>query len=334
MRRLDDLLPAAVARRVGADRPGAVLAPAVLVGAVVCGGLALALAGGSSPGRTAPALPATAIPHSGPATRVAVGTDRAWTVDLASRRLRTYATRTGRPLGAPATLGSASEVALDLAGRGRTAWIALARIDGGGGHVVRIGPSGARRALSTGDLAPRRIAVLPGGPVVMSTARVAALRPGGGRRWTRPAGRAVDLATGAGSVWTLARDADGSGSRLTRWSPDGRRLGARSLPGAATALAVADGAVWVANGCAGGVARAPVGPGPVACLGGRWGAGDVAAGPAGAWVADADGARVLRLGADGALEGAARVPGRPRAVACRGGVAWVVDAAGGLTRVG
>jgi sugar lactone lactonase YvrE len=168
----------------------------------------------------------------------------------------------------------------------------------------------------------------------MSTARVTALRPGGGRRWTRPAGRAVDLATGAGSVWTLASDPDGSGSRLTRWSPTGRRIGTRSLPGAATALAVSGGAVWVANGCARGVARAPVGPGPVACLGGRWGAGDVAAGRAGAWVADADGARALRLGPDGRLEGRARVPGRPVAVACHGGVAWVVDAAGGLTRVG
>jgi hypothetical protein len=118
-----------------------------------------------------------------------------------------------------------------------------------------------------------------------------------------------------------------------RWAADGRRIGTRSLPGAATALAVGAGAVWVANGCAGGVARAPVGAGPVDCLGGRWGAGDIAACPAGAWVADADDSRVLRLTTAGAVAGAVRLPGRPSIVACRGGVGWVVDGRGGLTRV-
>jgi hypothetical protein len=108
----------------------------------------------------------------------------------------------------------------------------------------------------------------------------------------------------------------------------------RAVPGAATAVAVGGGAVWVAGGCPAGIVRAPIGAGPARCLRTGGGVADVAVGAGAVWALDADGRRLLRLApGTGAAHGVARLPGRPLALATGAGAVAVLLAGGRIVRV-
>jgi hypothetical protein len=108
----------------------------------------------------------------------------------------------------------------------------------------------------------------------------------------------------------------------------------RAVPGAATAVAVGAGAVWVAGGCPAGVVRAPIGAGPATCVRTGGGVADVAVGPGAAWALDADGRRLLRLApATGDVVAVAPLPGRPIALATGAGAVAVLVAGGRIVRV-
>jgi len=284
------------------------------------------------PGSGAQRLTATEVADAGRPTRAAAAAGRLWAVELASRRLHEIDLARGEPVRPPRRLGSAGDLATDVAATAEGAWVALART--GTGWIVRVDAgTGRRRVLGTGDVSPSRIAPLPRAVAAVGDGRVAVLGTRGGRRWARSLPGALDVATGYGSVWTLAT-APQAGGLVTRWDPaTGRVVGRRAIPGAATAIAVGHGAVWVANGCAGGVLRAPVGPGPATCLAAAAGATDVAV-ETGVWVADGDGARLLRLEpASGRVVASARTGSRPTALATGADAVWALSGGGPLLRV-
>jgi hypothetical protein len=286
------------------------------------------------PGSGAQRLTATEVAGVGRPTAAAAAAGRLWAVELASRRLHEIDAARGEPVRPPRQLGSAGALATDVAATAGGAWVAIAR--SGTGWIVRVDAAGGRRrVIGTGDVPPSRIAALPGAVALIGDGRVAALGVRGGRRWARPLPGALDVAAGYGSVWTLATAPQGGGL-VTRLEPaTGRVVGRRAISGAATALAVGQGAVWVANGCAGGVLRAPVGPGPASCLPVADGATGVAVGAGGVWVADGDGARLLRLEpGSGNVAAVAWTGTRPTAVATGSGAVWGLSGGGPLLRVG
>jgi hypothetical protein len=303
------------------------LAPVVLLGLVVCAVLGASLIDDGGEQRTA-SLESHAVAVSGDVTAVAAVGGRLWALDGPSRRLQHFAGAGPATAGRLVTSGRGT-VGTDVAPDGGGVWVAVARSGAGGGRVVRFDPSGRDRALATASVSPRRIAVLPGAVIALGSARLASLRRDGRGGWTRSVPGAVDVAVGYRSVWTVSRTA--RGSLVRRWTTSGRPAGVRRIPGAVTAIAVGHGAVWLANGCPGSVARAPVGPGAVTCR--RIGSGfsDVAVGASAVWAADADGGRVVWLAPrTGAVAAAARLPGRPVGVVADGDRAWVLTRRAGV----
>jgi hypothetical protein len=315
-------------RRLGRGRAAdGFLGPAVLVGLVVCGVLATSLIDGGDERRSA-SIASRAIALSGEPTAIAAAGGRLWILDGRSRRLRSLTGSAPASAGRLVTTGRRT-VGTDVAPDGDGVWVAVARSGSGGGRVVRFGPSGRDRVLATASVAPRRIAVLPGAVLALGSARLASIRRDGRGAWTRSVPDAVDVAVGYRSVWTVSRTS--GGSLVRRWTTSGRPAGIRRVPGAVTAIAVGHGAVWLANGCPGSVARAPVGPGPVTCR--RIGSGfsDVAIGVAAVWAADDDGDRVVRLvPLTGAVAASARLPGGPAGVVADGDRAWTLTRRAGV----
>jgi hypothetical protein len=228
-------------------------------------------------------------------------------------------------------VGADGDLAVAVAAPGPASgavWVAVRR--SGAGLLVRVGEGGAvSRVISTGDLAPRRIAALPGRVFAVGDNRIAGVPTGAGRPWSRALPSAVDVGVGYRSVWTLSR-LPGARSLVARRDPaTGRVTGRRILSAGATRLAVGLGAVWVANGCENGVLRAPVGGGAGACVRVGKGPADVTVGGGAAWAADASAGRIVEM--DGATARIVRtwaVDGRPAAVAASGDVVAVVTRGG------
>lgn len=265
------------------------------------------------------------------ATSVALDGRAAWTVGLRDRLLRATPPATGGTTpGVPQRVGSAGDLAVQVAVGQGAVWVALQQ--GGRGAVVRVDPGGGpRRVFPTGDQVPERITVLPARVVVVGDSRIAAVPTGGTPGWSRALPDAVDVAGGYGSVWAVSR-LPGARSLVTRREPGtGKVVGRRVVPAAATAIDVGLGAVWVANGCADGVLRVPVGPGAGTCTPMGKGAADVTVGGGSAWAADAAGARVAELdAASGSVVRAWDVPGRPATVAVADGSVVTLTRGGDL----
>jgi hypothetical protein len=320
--------PRASGRR--ADRVGvvAVVAVAILAGAVIWGPMIAGEPVDDPVIRDAVVPLAGARPGAG---EVVVAGGAVSTLGLISRRMQSFpadglaAAGPGRLVGAHDDL----TVAMAAAGPASAArWVAVRR--SGAGLLVRVDARGAvSRVVSTGDLAPRRIAVLPGRVVVMGDSRVAGVPTGTAPAWSRALPSAVDVAVGYQSVWTLSR-LPGARSLLARREPaTGRVTGRRTVPTAATRLAVGLGAVWIANGCANGVLRAPVGGGAGTCVRVGRDPADVAVGAGAAWAADASGGRIVEMEGDTArIVRTWALDGRPSAVDAAGDVVAVVSRGG------
>ncbi len=252
----------------------------------------------------------------------------AWTVGLRDRRLRPVGDATGAR-----TVGAAGDRAAHLVARDGALWVALHR--GGIGVVVRIGRDGTgSRVLPTGGVRPTRIAVAPGRVVGVGGSQVVAVPLRGAAGWRQALPGAADVAVGYRSVWTVSAGDAGTGLLTRRDPATGAVVGRRTLPAAPTAIAVGAGAVWIANGCANGVLRVPVGPGPGRCTGVGRGAADVVVGAGAAWAADAAGLRIVRLdAATGAATARWTTAGRPAALAVAGDRVVALTRGGGLEAV-
>lgn len=269
----------------------------------------------------------------GVATSVALDPRTAWTVSLRDRLVRSVPLAADGPPGESRLVGSAGDLPAHVTVGQGAVWVALRQE--GRGAVVRLErQGGARRVLSTGDQVPDRIVVLPARVVMVGDSRIAAVPTGRSRGWSHALPDAVDVASGYGSVWSLSRLPNARSLVARRDPATGRVTGRRVVPAAATAIDVGLGAVWVANGCADGVLRAPVGPGPATCTPMGKGAADVAVGGGSAWAADAARTRVVELdGVTGSVVQTWEVPGRPTAVAVAGDSAVTLTQAGRLFRL-
>jgi hypothetical protein len=322
--------PSAAPRRRRAGRGRAAdgfLGPAVLVGLVVCAVLAASLIGDRDE-RRGVSISSRAVGLRGEPTAIAAAGGRLWVLDGPSRRLSSLA-GTGRAGAGSLVTSGRRTVGTDVAPDGDGVWVAVARSGSGGGKVVRFGPSGRDRVLATASVAPRRIAVLPSAVLALGSARLVSIRREGDGGWTRSVPDAVDVAVGYRSVWTVSRTA--RGSLVRRWTTSGRPAGVRRVPGAVTAIAVGQGAVWLANGCPGSVARAPIGPGPMSCRRIGQGFSDVAIGARAVWAADGDGGRVVRLAPrTGAVAASTRLSGGPAGLAADGDRVWALTRRAGV----
>ncbi len=308
---------------------------AVVVFTLACLAGAVLWAAAIRGGDEVPVERAAATPFGEPrleALTLAVGDSQIWTVGR-DRRLRSFSITTLAPSAAAQRVGGARDFATHVAvGRGAV-WVALRHA--GGGAIVRVDPrEGGRRVLSTGELVPNRIVVLPGRVVAVGDSRVGAVSTRRGRDWSKALPGGVDVAAGYGAIWVLSRLPGGRGLVTRRDPGSGGVTGRRTVSAAATGIAVGLGAVWVANGCPNGVLRAPVGPGPGSCIRVGKGPSDVTVGAGAAWVADAAGARVTELdAATGAIVRAWSVRGRPAAVAASPAVVVAATRSGGVVRL-
>lgn len=311
----------------------------ILVAAAVAFGIGAFLVGAFGDGDTAEARSATTLTIGGAPGEVVFAGGQVWTLDLASRRLRAFDPDSGELLQST-VVGEPGFFGTDLAvGAGRV-WVSLGSRQEPS-VLARVNPQNGEVRLTRLDRSvPQEIVVGPEAVWLLGRDRLARVghRPGGRVRpnSVRSLAGAKDVASGYGSTWVVRSDArsEDGGSVLVRIEQSsGEVEGRRRAPGSATSLAVGFGAVWIANGCAGGVVRAPVGPGPARCRGAGEGITAIAIGGGSLWAADYDGSALLRLDpTSGAAT--ARVPlgARPDDLAIGGGAVWAVSRRGLLYR--
>jgi sugar lactone lactonase YvrE len=131
------------------------------------------------------------------------------------------------------------------------------------------------------------------------------------------------LALGAGSVWLMSN----VDNKVRRLAPSGRQTAAINVP-SPTRITYGAGAVWVLAGGGSDVVRIDPATNRIVATTRVSPAQDIAAGPAGVWVADKNSLRVSRISTDGKrVESVVPIPqgATPLALAEAGGRLWMTS---------
>jgi YVTN family beta-propeller protein len=328
----------------------AILAAGALVLAAAVAAAVVALATGGDPeapsGNTLLAIDAATnrvveqVPVGATPTDVAVGGGAAWSlsgdektvsrVDLKDGTVRTFA---------------AGPDPIEIAFGGGALWAAeagardtrFASIDAttSPAALTKFDPvSGAERATAPLPVPSKLVFNIPPGDLLATGSRAvwAVGRPGwvyrldlrSGRLLTRRSLQAWGIATGAGQVWIHDRD-----KRLVRLDPrTGRPLKRLSLRAEwLRAIAVGEGAVWLADGLAGKVLRVDPRRSRVRAIDVAPGVDSIAVGGSAVWAANSERGTVTRIDPEsGRITARIDVGDAPRALAVSGGKVWIAVA--------